>query len=578
MLNKDKHKKHQFTNKQIVSQSKLLYWPRTRLIFILFLFVVVLIIIRLLWLQFIDNKFYINQESLRTKRVVSSFAHRGNIFDVNNQALAVSVKIYSLWLNCKQFDSFEVLPQLAKIINMPLANLTSLINKNKTKQFVFIKKGISEDQSQAIEQLKISQLSLIPDYKRFYPYGESTAQLLGLTDIDDFGIEGLEYANNDILHPRHMQNKIIKDLLGNIIYTENIANISDNLNGGDVFLSIDIRLQDLAYKILKSSVDQVQADGGSMVILDAHNGSVLAMSNYPSYNPNNQSQVSFSRMRNRAVTDIYEPGSTMKPFIVAKALEKSLVTLDTVLDTHPYQIGHKIYRDFGFYPELSVRDILIHSSDIGMIKIASKLDHQELWEYLRQLGFDQKVGVKLPGEAKGQLLNWQKWTPQDVASLSFGYALAVSSLQIARAFTVFTNHGCLLPVSFYKKPDGQAIDCEQVIKPSTANSIAQILTDVINKGTGKKSQLDSYQVAGKTGTAHKISKYGYEKNQYVGSFVGFAPSDNPKIIIAIMIDNPKGKHYTGGFVAAPVFQAIAPIALQTLEVKPDKNITNSLLL
>jgi cell division protein FtsI (penicillin-binding protein 3) len=565
----DKNQKYKFVNKQLLSQKTASYWGRTKSVFIVFLIIVLVIIFRLFWIQFVNKKFYVQQSVLRTNRVLSVPSHRGNIFDTNGQALAVSVKVYALWLNCQQFTEFNKLPQLSKIIGVSVTDLNKLINKNKNKKFVYIKKGITEEQEQTIEKLKINEISLVPDYKRYYPYADSAAQVLGFTDIDDHGIDGVEYANDAILLPHNVYNRVVKDLLGNVIYTENLS-LNDS-NGHDLFLSIDIRLQYLAFKVLKSFVDQYKADGGSVVMLDAKNGNVLAMANYPSYNPNNKVGVSFSQMRNRAITDIYEPGSTIKPLIVAKALDSSIVSLNTVFDTRPYTVGTKLIKDFDYFSSLSVRDIIVHSSDVGMTKIVSKFRYEDLWKYFKSLGFGQKVHTKFPGEAGGLVLNWQRWTPQDAASMSFGYAIAVSLLQMARAYTIFTNHGCLLPVSFYKNLDNKPVKCTQVISSGTALDISKVLAEVTDRGTGRKSQLDSYEVAGKTGTAHKIGKYGYEKNKYISSFVGFVPASDPKVIIAIMIDNAKGS-YTGGLVAAPIFNAIATVAMQALVVQPDKHV------
>lgn len=567
----DKGNKPIFINKISQNPKNSSYFGRTKNVFLFFGLLILIIIIRLFWIEFVNKKFYVQQSILRTNRVISLSSHRGNIFDTNGQALAVSLKVYALWINCQQFKDFDKVAKLAKIIGMSSSDLNKLITCNKNKKFVYVKKGITEDQEHEIEGLKIPELSMIADHKRYYPYADSVAQVLGFTDIDDHGIDGVEYANDSVLLPHNAYNRVVKDLLGNVIYTENLT--VDDSNGHDLFLSMDIRLQYLAFKVLKSFVDQYNADGGSVVMLDAKTGNVLAMANYPSYNPNNKVGVSFSQMRNRAITDIYEPGSTIKPLIVAEAVDKSIVSLNSMFDTHPYTVGTKLIKDMELFNSLSVRDIIVHSSDVGMTKIAAKFKYESLWEYFRKLGFGQKLHTKFPGEAAGILLNWQKWTPQDVASMSFGYAIAVSLLQMARAYTIFTNHGCLLPISFYKNLDTQQPKCEQVISASTAADMSKVLAEVADRGTGRRSQLDSYEVAGKTGTAHKIGRYGYEKNKYISSFVGFVPASDPKVIIAIMIDNAKG-NYTGGLVAAPIFNAIATVAMQALVVQPDKHLSH----
>ncbi|MCC2645541.1 MAG: cell division protein, partial [Burkholderiales bacterium] len=341
-----------------------------------------------------------------------------------------------------------------------------------------------------------------------------------------------------------------------------------------ITLSIDNRIQYAAYNALKTQVEKTHAKGGSAVVLDAKTGEVLSMVNYPTYNPNNRKNTTLEMLRNRAAVDVYEPGSTMKPLVVAKALDLGIVKPGTVFNTIPYSVSGHLIKDVHTSPQMTVSQIIIKSSDVGVSKIAFKMSPQTFWNYDREVGFGQKVGTNFPGEAKGIFKSsWQALRPLDIASMSYGYAVSVSLMQMARAYTLFTNNGCMLPISFYKMDASITPPCKRIIGSKAANEVRDMLSKVTEDGaggTGRLAQVDGYTTAGKTGTAHKNrGKGGYLANSYVGSFVGFAPAVNPKLVIAVMIDEPKGQYF-GGVVAAPVFSAIAGPSLHILGVKQDR--------
>lgn len=528
---------------------------------------------RLVYINTINTQFLKNQLSTRIERIIKIPAMRGIIVDRNNNPLAVSTPVASVWVDPTELDGLTNLQnqQLASILNMPLAELNEKL-KQKDKTFVYVKRAVSPDQAKSIEQMQIDGIYNIQEFKRFYPSGEVTAHVVGFNNIDDFGAEGIEYANNKSLLGHNGMQQILRDRQGGVI--ENSSSAKSAVDGETITLSIDNRIQYVAYNALKDQVVKYHAKGGSAIVLDAKTGEVLSMVNYPTYNPNNRAKASLNMLRNRAAVDVYEPGSTMKPLLVAKALDLGIVTPNTVFNTIPYSISKHLIKDVHTSPQMTVSQIIVKSSDVGVSKIALKMSPKTLWSYDREIGFGQKVGSNFPGEAKGILKSsWQALRPLDIASMSYGYAISVSLMQMARAYTVFTNHGCMLPISFYKiEGNNKTASCKQVIKPKAAEQVREMLSQVTQDsagGTGRLAQVDGYTTAGKTGTAHKnLGRGGYLSNSYVGSFVGFAPAVNPRLVIAVMLDDPHGQYF-GGVVAAPVFSAIAGPSLHILGVRPD---------
>lgn len=548
-------------------------FSRSKGILIFALILTLAILGRLVYINTVSNNFLENQLNTRILRVVKIPAMRGVITDRNSNPLAVSTPVASIWVDPTELDNLTntQINQLASILNMTVVELNEKLNQ-KDKTFVYIKRAISPEQAKLVNDMQIDGIYDIQEFKRYYPSGEVAAHVVGFNNIDDRGSEGIEYANDKDLLGHDGVQQILRDRQGRVI--ENTGTARPASNGQTITLSVDNRVQYVAYNALKSQVEKTHAKGGSAVVLDAKTGEVLSMVNYPTYNPNNRKNATLDMIRNRAAIDLYEPGSTMKPLVVAKALDLGIVTPNTVFSTIPYSVSGHLIKDVHTSPKMTVSQIIIKSSDVGVSKIAFKMQPQTFWTYDKAVGFGQKVGTNFPGEAKGIFKSsWQALRPLDIASMSYGYAVSVSLMQMARAYTLFTNNGCMLPISFYKMDSNLTASCKQIIQPKAADEVRDMLSKVTEDGaggTGRLAQVDGYTTAGKTGTAHKNKgRGGYLANSYVGSFVGFAPATNPKLIIAVMIDEPKGQYF-GGVVAAPVFSAIAGPSLHILGVKQDR--------
>jgi cell division protein FtsI (penicillin-binding protein 3) len=527
-----------------------------------------LVIFRLVYMNTFNTMFLAKQMSSRIERMVKVIAMRGTIVDRNGSPLAVSTPVDSIWVDPTELDNLSAsqLKQIAAILHMSVNDLNSKLNQ-KNKTFVYVKREVSPEQANKIKDLNIDGIYSIQEFKRYYPNGEVTAHVVGFNNVDDHGIDGIEYAKNKELIGTDGSHQILRDRQGNVV--EDLGNTKVAQDGQTVSLSIDNRIQYIAYAAVKAQVEKVHAKAGSAVVLDAKTGEVLSMVNYPTYNPNNRNGVSPDMLKNRAITNVYDPGSIMKPIVIAKALDDKVVTPQTIINTHPYSVGPKLIKDDEPFAQLSVEDVLIRSSDIGTSKIALKYQPEVLYDYYRSVGLGGKLNTGFPGETNGLLLNWKKWHPIDQALNSFGYGISVSLLQMAHAYTEFTNEGCVLPVSFYKDNGSGKSQCQQVIKPKTADLVREILAKNTVKGTGQNAQLADYTTGGKTGTAQKIVNGHYSNHDHIASFVGFAPAVNPKIIVAVMVESPKTSYY-GAAVAAPVFSQIAGPTLHLLGVHPDR--------
>lgn len=532
------------------------------------MFLTLAIVIRLVFLNTVNSAFLENQLNTRIMRTLTLPAMRGTIADRNGQPLAVSTPVDSIWADPSELNTLTAaqLAELAKILDMPISDLNKKLD-DRNKTFVYVKRALSPDKAKAIMALGITGIYSMQEYKRFYPSAEVTAHVVGFNNIDDRGADGMEYAKDKTLLGANGSKQVIRDLRGHVVDTLSSQNAQD---GKQLDLSIDNRIQYVAYNALKNQVDASKAKGGSAVVLDARTGEVLAMVNLPTYNPNSRDGITPDMLKNRAATNVYDPGSIIKPLVIAKALDSKMVTQNTVFDTHPYSVGPKLIKDDHSMPSMTVTQIIQYSSDIGTSKIAMKFKAQDLWNYYQQVGFGKKLGTGFPGETKGILLPWQKWYPVDQALMSFGYGISVSLFQMAHAYTVFTNNGCILPVSFEKVDSSDKLSCEQVISPETAQTMRSILATTAEEGTGKSARVADYTVAGKTGTAQVLDKGHYRNDLHVGSFVGFAPAINPRIIVAVMIDQPSVGTYYGAGTAAPVFAQIVQPSLHILKVKPDK--------
>ena len=527
------------------------------------------IILRLVYINTFNHQFLNDQLNTRVLRTIKLTAMRGTITDRNSTPLAVSTPVDSIWVDPSELNDLTSaqVNQLAQIMEMPVADLIAKLNQ-KNKTFVYLKRALPPESAKAVLALGIEGIYSQQEYKRYYPDSDLTAHIVGFNNIDDHGAAGIEYADDKLLQGTDGSKQIVRDPKGHVV--DNVGEVEPAQNGKQITLSVDNRIQYITYQALKAQVEKSAAKGGSAIVLDAKTGEVLSMVNMPTFNPNNLAGVTPDMLKNRAAVNAYDPGSIMKPLVIAKALDDKVVTPQTVFDTHPYSVGPKLIKDDHSYPQMTVTEIIQHSSDIGTSKIAMKYKPHDLWNYYREVGFGQKLDTGFPGETKGIMNDWKRWYPVDQALMSFGYGIAVSLFQMAHAYTIFTNNGCLLPVTFNKMDGTGDAKCTQVISPATAQTMRRILATVTEDGTGKSAQVSDYTVAGKTGTAQVLENGHYSNKKHISSFVGFAPVNNPRIIVAVMIDQPTQGGYYAAATAAPVFSNITQPTLQVLGVKPDK--------
>ncbi len=524
------------------------------------------------YLQVVHNDFLQKKGNARYSRVIEVSAHRGMITDRNGIPLAVSTPVESVWASPAdvEVDSQQV-RQLARILGMNVKELKNRLS-DTSRDFVYLKRQLPPDQAEKVVSLNLPGISLQREYRRYYPTGEVAAQTLGFTGQDDNGQEGLELALQEQLVGKQGSQRVIKDRYGRIV--EDAGSLRAPKPGSDIALSLSSNVQHLAYRELEHAVKQHRAKAGAVVVLDARTGEVLALANYPAYNPNNRGRVSSQALRNRAIIDLFEPGSTMKPFTVATAIEQGKVRPETVINTEHglLMVGRRKIHDSHPESMLTVAQVIQKSSNIGSAKIALSLNPQILWQSLSDNGFGIQTGSNFPGEAVGKLRDPKIWRPIEQATLSYGHGLSVSLLQLARAYTVFTNDGELKPVSLLRL-DAPAPG-RKVFSESTAHVLRDMLETVTQPGgTAPLAQVAGYRVAGKTGTAHKLAGGRYI-DRYVASFVGFAPVSNPRLIVAVMIDEPSNGDYYGGLVAAPVFSRVTGEALRALNVPNDAPLDN----
>ncbi|OGT53086.1 MAG: cell division protein [Gammaproteobacteria bacterium RIFCSPHIGHO2_12_FULL_42_13] len=518
------------------------------------------------------------QGDQRALRLVGAPAFRGMISDRNGFPLAISTEVYSVWVNPQTFvASQKQVPILGKYLNISVGDIESLVLRyqKKRREFAYLKRDISPEAAAKIKTLGIPGVYFQQEYRRFYPEGEVTAQLIGFTNIDDHGQEGLELAYNTWLAGENGKKWVIKDRVGNVI--NDIRTVQEQKPGHDLTLSIDRRIQYLAYRELMQGVVTNKARSGSAIVLDAKTGEVLAMVNYPSFNPNRRPFVANEGMKNRAVTDIFEPGSTVKSFSLASALESGKYTPDSMIDTSPgwVRVGHTVLRDeHGGHGVLSLTQILQISSNVGMTKVILSLPPEQLWSLLHRVGFGEATFIDFPGEQNGVLYKPNVWSPIRLATLSFGYGVSVTTLQLAKAYNVLANSGIKKPLSLLRleeEPKG-----ERVLDSKVAQQMLVMMESVFAKGgTAQTIHVEGYHVAGKTGTSWVTGTHGYEKNRYTSSFAGIAPASDPRLVIIVVIHDPQGKQYYGGFVSGPVFQRIMEGTLRTLDISPDNEVVNS---
>lgn len=541
---------------------------RSRVLLLLLMAWMIGLTVRAIYLQGLNNDFLQQKGESRYSRVVEIGAHRGRITDRHGEPLAISTAVESVWASPADLRADEdKLQRLARLVDIDRAELDRRIADTR-REFVYLRRQLPPEQAARVVELNIPGVFLQREYRRYYPSGEITSHLLGMTDIDDKGQEGLELAFQDTLVGKPGSRRVIKDRLGRII--EDVESIRAPQQGRDLTLSIDRRIQYLAYRELNLALTEHRAKAGGIVVLDAKTGEVLALVNLPAYNPNNRGRIDPNRARNRALTDLFEPGSTLKPFTAAAALEAGRVRPETVIHTQggKLTIGKHTISDVHPGGAMTVEQIVQKSSNVGAAKMALDLPGQTMWDLLSRVGFGTPPKSGFPGEGSGRLRAYHTWRPIEQATMSYGHGLSVTLLQLARAYTVFATDGELLPVTLVKREAPQA--GTQVISPRTALAVRKMLEMAVQTGgTAPKAQVASYRVGGKTGTAHKLEGGRYAPNKYVSSFVGFAPVSDPRIIVAVMIDEPSaGQHY-GGAVAAPVFREIATGTLRTLGIAPD---------
>ena len=527
-----------------------------------------------IYLQGLHKEFLQKKGEARYSRTLLLQAHRGRITDRNGDLLAISSPVETIWASPPDvIINQQQKAALAKLLVIKSKDIDKKI-ANRKREFIYLKRRISPDLAAKVMSLEIPGIFMQREYKRFYPAGDVTAHLVGFTGIDDNGQEGFELAQNSVLSGKAGSRRVIKDRQGRIV--EDLEAVKVPQDGHDLVLSIDRRIQYLAFRELSKAVEKHKAKAGAVVVLDAKTGEVLAMVNLPTYNPNNPINIK-GKTRNRAITDMFEPGSTMKPVTAAAAMQFGDYQPDTKIQTAPgrMSIGSATINDTHSYGVLTVAQVIQKSSNVGAVKMALSLKREELWSTFNQLGFGARANIGFPGESAGIVRNYKTWRPIEQATMSFGHGISVTLLQLARAYTVFTNEGELKPVSLIKL--AQSPVGHQVFSGQVANDVKAMLELVVQPGgTALRAQVAGYRVGGKTGTAHKLGPKGYEPDKYVASFVGIAPASNPRLIMAVMIDEPsiENEQYYGGVSAAPVFSAVMADALRMLAVPQDAPNTN----
>ncbi|HGG7710353.1 TPA: peptidoglycan D,D-transpeptidase FtsI family protein [Neisseria meningitidis] len=532
------------------------------------------LIARGLYLQTVTYNFLKEQGDNRIVRTQTLPATRGTVSDRNGAVLALSAPTESLYAVPKDMEEMPTAAQLehlSELIDVPVDVLRSKLDQ-KNKSFIWIKRQLDHKLAEEVEALGLKHFAFQKELKRHYPMGNLFAHVIGFTDIDGKGQEGLELSLEDSLHAGEGAEVVLRDREGNIVDSLDSPRNKAPQNGKDIILSLDQRIQTLAYEELNKAVEYHQAKAGTVVVLDARTGEILALVNTPAYEPNKPGQADSEQRRNRAVTDMIEPGSAIKPFVIAKALDADKTNLNERLNTQPYKIGPAQVRDTHVYPSLDVRGIMQKSSNVGTSKLSARFSSKEMYDLYHSLGIGVRMHSGFPGESAGVLRDWRKWRPIEQATMSFGYGLQLSLLQLARAYTVLTHDGELLPVSFEKQavaPKGK-----RVIKASTAKKVRELMVSVTEAGgTGTAGAVDGFDVGAKTGTARKLVNGRYVDNKHVATFIGFAPAKNPRVIVAVTIDEPTANGYYGGVVTGPPFKKIMGGSLNILGVSPTKPLT-----
>ncbi len=527
---------------------------------------------RATYLQLIHDEFLREQGNARHARIVQVPAHRGMIVDRNGEPLAVSSPVGSIWADpTALLEDRARLGELAGVLALDPVELTGRVERMAAagRRFLYLRRHLEPNRAQAIKDLDINGVYLQREYRRYYPDAEVSAHLIGFNDIDDRGQEGLELAFDAILRGEPGQKRVMRDLRGRTV--EELENLRDPRPGTELVLSLDRSIQYYAYRALKATVQEYSAEGGTVVVLDPHSGEILALANQPAGNPNDSNHRRSALLRNRAVTDVFEPGSTLKPFTVAAALESRLVAPHTLIDTRPgtLRVGRRTVRDIRNFGPLDVTGVLTKSSNVGVTKIARLMPPSQLWQLYHDLGFGTPTGIEMRGEQRGMLDHPRGWSEFVYATRAFGYGVSVNALQLAQAYAVLATDGVRPPLTLLKRDELPA-NPPRVLSARTAEQVRLMLETVVAPGgTARRAAVPGYRVAGKTGTVHKVIAGGYARDRYLSLFAGLAPVSRPELVIVVMIDEPKGKQYYGGLVAAPVFGEVMRHALRLRGVLPD---------
>lgn len=551
---------------------------RQRLLLAIMLFGMFVLAGRAVFLHVVDTRFLQKQGDKRHVGTALLPGYRGKILDRNNEPLAISTPIESVWVNPQLLkeEAFGKFRKVAKRLGKTDKQVNRLLKKGSKTSFAYLKRQVHPAEVKAIRELKISGVNFEKTFKRYYPAGAVSSHIVGFTNIDDIGQEGMELGYEKNLKGMAGKKRVIRDGRKRVI--NDVESIRASVRGTDLILSIDQRIQYVAYKELRAGFKKHKALSASLVVLDAKNGEVLAAVNQPDYNPNNRKKLKANLTRNRAILDVFEPGSTVKPFVIAAALDGGYVDENDTIETHGYySVGRNLVKDTHNYGDLSLTGVLKKSSNVGISKIALMMPREYFWDSYNKLGFGTAPNIGFPGEAKGTLLDFQRWHDFEHATLSYGYGVSTSVLQLARAYTALADDGMLHSVSLLKRNKDE--DAERVFSADTARKVREMLEHVIEKdGTAYKARVDGYRVAGKTGTVKKATAGGYAEDRYLAVFAGLAPASNPRFVIAVMVDEPSEGEYYGGLVAAPIFAKVMASALRIYGVVPDKEETMPVLL
>lgn len=532
--------------------------------------VFVLLFARAAQLQILHADFYNEQGSNRHVRTVEIPANRGVITDRHGEALAISTPVFSVWAHPQTaLDNPQSISHAVQVLGLSKQNIKHKLEQRKNKQFVYLKRHVFPNIADQLKQQKTPGVSIVREYRRYYPAGEMAAHVVGLTNIDDQGLEGVELAFDDWLHGSPGKKRVLRNAHGVIV--GDIGLVREPHHGKDLTLSIDKRIQYLAYRELKRTIASHGAKSGSVVVLSVGSGEVLAMANWPAFNPNDRSNTKVSAIRNRAITDVFEPGSTVKPFLIAAAIENGTYKVSSTINTAPgyFNIAGLLVSDHSNYGVIDMKTLLSKSSNVGAVRVALKMSQEQVWSQYQSVGFGQLTGSGFPGERAGKLVNYTNWNKTQRATLAYGYGMSTTAMQLARAYSVIANNGVLLPTSFIVNE--QPVTGQRVMSGRTANAVRTMLKGVLDKsGTGSRASMQGYTAAGKTGTSRKAQDGGYSQDNYIALFAGMAPADQPEVVVVALIDQPlKQDGYYGGEVAAPLFSRVTEGSLRLLNVAPN---------